>query len=87
MTISADSYSTPLSTYIRAIAVTPHNSNALTGGITKALWIGGVGNLTVTMANGVDATFTAVPAGTELRLAVTRVKATGTTASNIVALY
>ena len=87
VTISTDSYRSPLSVYVRATAVTPHNTNALTGGITKGLWIGGVGNLTVTMADGVDATFNAVAAGTELRVAVSHVKATGTTATNILALY
>lgn len=53
---------------------------------TDALFIGGAGNLTVTMQNGIDLTLTGVPVGV-LHLAVTKVKAAGTTATNMAALY
>jgi hypothetical protein len=53
---------------------------------TDALFIGGAGNLTVTMQDGNDLVLTGVLAGTRLDLAVTKVKA-ATTATNITALY
>jgi len=68
------------------VAVTPNNTTPLPEP-SKALWVGGTGNLTVTMLNGEDVTFTAVPAGEWLDIAVTHVKATGTNATNIVALW
>lgn len=68
-----------------AVAVVPHDTNLINP--TVALWIGGTGNVVVTMANGVDVTFTAVPAGYRLNASVVRVKATLTTATNIIALY
>lgn len=52
-----------------------------------SLWIGGAGNVTVDMAGGkTNVPFNSVPAGTLLRIAVTKVYATGTTAANIVGL-
>ena len=52
-----------------------------------ALWIGGAGNVSVEMEKkGSAVVFKAVPVGL-LRVAVTRVNAEGTTATNIVALY
>ena len=68
-----------------AVAVTPHDTNALAA-TTRAVYVGGAGALTVTMANGVNATFAAVPAGTTLPIRVTHVLATGTAATSIVAL-
>jgi hypothetical protein len=38
-------------------------------------------------ADGTDVTFANVPTGTKLPVRVSKVKATGTTASSIVALY
>jgi hypothetical protein len=70
-----------------AAAVTPNDGVDLPGGLTIALYVGGVGTLRVTMADGVVANFAAVPAGTTLEIQVTRVHATGTTATSIVALY
>jgi hypothetical protein len=69
-----------------ARAVTPHNTDLLTGGTCRALYIGTTGNIAVLMADGTTATFTAVPVGI-LPVQVQRVNSTNTTASNIVALY
>lgn len=69
-----------------AAAVTPHDTNELTD-VTTRLFIGGAGNLKVTMMSGVDVTLTGVLAGSILPLRVRRVYATGTTATNIVALW
>ena len=54
--------------------------------VTRALYVGGAGDLTVTMADGNSQLFTAVPVGV-FPIQVTAVKATGTTATGIVALY
>jgi len=69
-----------------ATAVTPSDSTDLAY-TSRALYIGGAGNLVVTMAGGGDITFSAVPAGSILPIRVTRVKATSTTATSIVNLY
>ena len=69
-----------------AAAVTPNDTNELDYA-TTALYIGGAGNVTVRMLMGGTVTFAAVPAGTQLRIRAKGVNATGTTATNIVALY
>lgn len=63
------------------VAVTPHDSNA---NVYIALFVGTGGTLTVTKDDGNDVLFGNVPAGTTLKIHVTKVKSTGTTASNIV---
>jgi len=56
--------------------------------LTHALWVGGAGNVAAVMQNGLmPVVLTAVPAGSWLPLAATRINATGTTATGIVALY
>lgn len=57
--------------------------------VTRALYIGAAGNLTVDMADdsgGSPITFVNVPVGI-FPLQVIRVRSTGTTAASIVALY
>lgn len=54
---------------------------------TRSLYVGGAGNVTVDLRGGDQAvTFVGVPAGTFLPLRVTRVRQTGTSATNILAL-
>ena len=70
-----------------AAAVTLSDSTVLTP-TPRALYIGSGGDVVVTMAaDGTDVTFANVPTGTKLPVRVSKVKATGTTASSIVALY
>ena len=69
-----------------AAAVTPNDSTDLAF-TSRALYVGGAGNIVVTMAGGGDVTFTAVPAGSILPVRVARVKATSTTATGIINLY
>ncbi len=73
-----------------AAAVTPNDSTNLSDvskyGMTLGLYIGTTGTLTVIMASGATVTFTSVAVGF-IPLNVVRVLSTGTTASNIVALY
>ncbi len=68
-----------------AAAVTKSDSTVLT--TTRALFVGGAGDVAVTMAAGGNVTFTAVTAGTTIPIAVTKVLSTGTSATNIVALW
>lgn len=70
---------------IQAIAVTPNDATILVP--TKGIYVGGSGDLVVTMANGVDATFKGIAAGVIHPISATKVKATGTTATYIVAVY
>jgi hypothetical protein len=59
---------------------------ALANGPARALWIGGAGNVDVTMLGGTAVTFVGVAAGTMLDAQVTHVTL-GTTATDILALY
>lgn len=68
-----------------ARAVVPADAGVIR--LTRALYVGGAGNVRVLMASGQDVTFAGVVAGTVLSIAVTRVFATNTTATNILGLY
>ena len=69
-----------------AAAITPSDTIALPGGTTRGVYVGGAGNV-VALIGGAAVTFTAVPAGSILPVAATRVNATGTTATALVALF
>lgn len=71
--------------FTRAAAVTPHDSTNLTTA-ARSLFVGGAGNV-VAIVNGQAITFTGVPAGSILPIVATRVNATNTTATAIVALW
>lgn len=72
--------------YGRAVAVTPNDSSDLSG-VTQAIYVGGAGDLHVTMSDGSEVTFVGIDTGETLPLRVRRVYATDTTATDIVALY
>lgn len=65
------------------VAVTKSDSSVLVG--VRALWVGGAGDLTLTLRSG-DVVIKAVPAGTLLPIGPSKVKS-ATTATDIVALY
>jgi len=54
---------------------------------TRAIYVGASGDLAVTMADGTELTLAGVPGGSLLPLRLVRVKATGTTAGQLVGLY
>lgn len=54
---------------------------------SRALYVGKGGNLTVRMSSGNDFSFTGISSGSFLPIRVKQVRATGTTASAIVALF
>ncbi len=67
-----------------AAAVTPSDSTVFP--VTRGLFVGAGGNIAVRMADGNTLTFTGVLAGI-FPVQVDMVLSTGTTATNIVALY
>lgn len=72
--------------YVGGAAVTTSDTVSLTK-VSRALYVCGTGNLSVLMMDGTTVAIPTVPAYTMLPLRVERVNATGTTATNIVALW
>lgn len=76
MTSPADDYS----------AVTPSDSTDLASR-PRGLYVGTGGDVVIVNPSGTAVTFKSVPSGTVLPVRAVRVKSTGTTATDIVALY
>lgn len=53
----------------------------------RGLYVGGAGDVAIRMASGASITFVAVPVGSLMTVQGDMVLSTGTTATNIVALY
>lgn len=71
----------------RAVAVTPHDSNPITD-IPKALYVGTGGDIAMRGVNdGADQIWRNVPDGWVLPFRAQYVRATGTTATDLLALY
>lgn len=68
-----------------ATAITPNNAVDLAAP-TTGIYVGTTGNLRLTTLLGDDVTFVAVPSGALLPIQATRIWATGTTATNMIAL-
>jgi hypothetical protein len=64
-------------------AVTPHDTNEIE---FRSLFVGGAGNISLVTLNGNTVAFTGVLAGSILPVQGRKVRSTGTTATNIVAL-
>lgn len=71
---------------IYAIAVTPSDSVNLAPS-SRALYVGGAGNVALVQPDDTVVTFVGVTAGFILPVACKRVNSTNTTATSIVALY
>jgi hypothetical protein len=69
-----------------ALPVTPSDTNDLPNGPCRALVVGGAGSLSVVTLAGEVRNLLGIPVGV-LPLQVRRVRATGTVASNLTALY
>lgn len=79
----------PIGSFIYAGAVVPSDTVPLPDA-ARGFYVGGAGNLAVIMASDASNTpvvFTGVPVGTVLYIAASYVRATGTTATAIIALY
>jgi hypothetical protein len=68
------------------VPVVPSDSANFSFGMARALYVGVAGNITLDTANSTNVLFTAVPVGI-LPVAAVRVRATGTAATGILALY
>ncbi|HYH69007.1 MAG TPA: hypothetical protein VD866_30210 [Urbifossiella sp.] len=86
----ADQFSTHrpglASPYEHAAEITTHNTNELAT-YCRAIYVGGSGNLRVTTVRGDTITLTGVVVGTIIPVRAKVVFATGTTATNLVALW
>lgn len=69
------------------VSVTPSNSVDLPRGDTRAVYVGGTGDLAVTYPSGTEDTITSLTPGLFHPLVVRRIRATGTTATGIKACY
>lgn len=69
-----------------AFEVIPHDTTPVEY-VTRALYVGGEGNLTITMAHGQTVTLTSVQPGMIYPIRCKIVHQTGTSASGIVGLY
>lgn len=77
---------TMLQSYNIWAAITPSDTVDITRP-TNAILIGGTGDVAAVMQNGSVVTLKTLPAGACVPIACRRVNATGTTATNLVALY
>ncbi len=67
-------------------AIAPHDIDGLSE-VTRAIYVGTGGNIVVRPADSLaDVTFTNAPAGTILDIRVSHVRATGTSATDLVGL-
>jgi hypothetical protein len=74
----------------RAVAVTPSDSTDITGADFNnpaALYVGTGGDVEVITLGGSTVTLKSVPTGTFVPMQVTRVKASATTATDIIAIF
>ena len=55
--------------------------------LCRGVYVGGAGNIAAVMGDGTELTFSGAVAGSVLPIRVKQVKSTGTTASNLIALY
>lgn len=67
-------------------AITPHDTTNLSF-YTRGVYVGGTGNVVAVLIDGTTVTFSNVPAGSVLPIAVKRINSTSTTATSLVALY
>jgi hypothetical protein len=74
------------SPYRHAAAVTPSDSADLTN-VTRAIYVGGAGNIVLVTQGGETVTLTGLLVGVVYRVCASRIKSTSTTATNIVALW
>ena len=77
---------TPISPARGGVSVTPNDTTELTQ-VSRALYIGQGGDVSLTLADGDTLILEAVPAGSVLPVRAATVRATGTTAAAIIALW
>ena len=72
---------------VGAVSVSPDDGNDLTRGVCRGVWVGSSGDLAVVTFTGDEVTYANVQDGSLIPCFISRVKSTGTTASDILALY
>lgn len=70
----------------KAFSITPHDTNELSN-VTRGLYVGVSGDVLVVTAGGDEVTFLAMAAGVFHPIRAKQIKATGTTATDIVGVY
>lgn len=85
--MAGEDYLRSMVPFVKGAAITTSDTVNLTTRPCRGIYVGGAGNMVVVMADGVAITLTGVTAGTIYALRAQRVNATGTTATNLVALY
>lgn len=69
-------------------AITPNDDTDLPGGVTRAIYVGGAGNIVADSASGdTSITFTGLLAGVIYPLHIKRVRSSLTTATSLLAIY
>lgn len=66
-----------------AFTITPHDSNELSY-VTRSVYVGGGGDIVAVMASGAEVTLRNVVTGSFLPYRIKQIKATGTTATDII---
>jgi hypothetical protein len=74
------------SPYRHAAAVTPSDTVDLSD-VTRAIYVGGAGNIALITEGGETVTLTGATVGTVYRICASRIKSTSTTATNLVAFW
>jgi hypothetical protein len=74
-----------MTSYRKAFTITKHDTN-LQPAVTKAIYVGGTGDLVVETSGGAIVTFSAVPVGAIIPIQAKRVRA-ATTATLLIGLY
>jgi len=70
------------------VEITPHDTNEIVAGqAMRGVYVGVAGDITVVTNRGSEATFKAFPAGQFVPVVCVIVKATGTTAEDLVGVY
>ena len=87
MSARSDDFLRNMAPKTRAVAIVPHDGNALAE-IPEAIYIGTGGQITMRGPDGtMDAVWKNVPSGSTLPFQAQYIRATGTTAQDMLALY
>lgn len=70
-----------------AQTISPSDSKPLPGGPCRKIWVGTTGDVRITTQAGTVTVLKNVPSGTSIDVITSQVWATGTSASDLVALY
>lgn len=82
-----DSLSPSLSSpAVNGQTISPSNSNLLSN-VTRAIYVGGAGSVTIEFVSGAQVTLQGVPSGTTLPVRAQKVLSSNTTATGLIGLW